>query len=302
MTKTSECRLAIRVASDRVSIKCLEEGLSLLMQRRDCRFVFHSGDTQLVIEIDSRTAGVDEVLAGFSSALDRVAAACGINPEELELDVTDRDSMEFVQESSSSIVIDGGWTVYLLRDTNAPILHAGSAGKAILIRSGWCFGTGQHPSTRVAARALGFLYRQGATRGARVLDMGTGTGILAIMAALMGAARITALDTDNRCLKTARENVELNRLQDKILMLSTPLHRLQPGKQDIIVANLTLSVILENVDGLVDRLERYGRLILSGHGKTARERITERFGSRGLRLKEVFEEQDWSAEIFGFEE
>ena len=106
---------------------------------------------------------------------------------------------------------------------------------------GPAFGTGQHPTTRLCLEAMERLSPQGPWT---MLDVGTGSGILAIYGARLGAKRILALDTDPEALRWAERNMDLNALTGSIELSSLPLET-QTGTFSLITANLTLETILE---------------------------------------------------------
>jgi ribosomal protein L11 methyltransferase len=121
---------------------------------------------------------------------------------------------------------------------------------------GMAFGTGTHPSTRLA---LHFLERS--LRGAeRVLDYGCGSGILAIAAAKLGAAEVDAVDLDPRALDATRANARANEVSVRV---STP-EALPRGDYDVVVANILANPLILLAPALTTRVRAHGRLALSG--------------------------------------
>ncbi len=131
----------------------------------------------------------------------------------------------------------------------------------VTINPGQAFGTGHHATTAGALRALEALCA--ARRFARGLDVGTGSGVLAIAMRLMGVGRVTAIDIDALALDNARENAGLNSLADEIRFATTPLARLR-GRYDLIAANILSSALIAMAGALVRRLAAGGRLVLGG--------------------------------------
>lgn len=131
----------------------------------------------------------------------------------------------------------------------------------LVINPGQAFGTGHHPSTHGALATIEKLCTSG--RFARALDVGTGSGVLAIAMRLMGVARVSAIDIDAKALENARENAALNSLAGKIRFAATPLARLS-RRFDLIAANILSSTLIAMAGPLTRLLARRGRLVLGG--------------------------------------
>jgi ribosomal protein L11 methyltransferase len=119
-------------------------------------------------------------------------------------------------------------------------------------------GTGEHPCTQLALQAIEDYIRP----RSRVLDVGTGSGILAITAQHLGAGFVCGFDTDANALTTARENFRLNGLTPGLIAGSTEC--LRGAWADLVVANISGTVLLALFDELLRVLRPSGRLILSG--------------------------------------
>lgn len=131
----------------------------------------------------------------------------------------------------------------------------------IVINPGQGFGTGHHPTTYGALRALEELC---ATRHFRTaLDVGAGSGILAIAMRRLGVARVTAIDIDGAALANARENAALNSMGRTIRLSATPVERLR-GRFDLITANILSSTLAAMAVALKRLLARDGLLVLGG--------------------------------------
>jgi len=121
------------------------------------------------------------------------------------------------------------------------------------------FGTGHHATTRLCIAALQRLNVAGRT----VLDVGTGSGVLAIAASLLGASRSVGLDDDADAITAAQENLELNP-QAEATMLVADLRAADVGSADIVIANLTGGLLISAALTLQDFVARGGSLVLSG--------------------------------------
>ena len=124
-----------------------------------------------------------------------------------------------------------------------PWLEAGGGEGLIRIclDPGVVFGNCLHPTTRDCLKALSLVAEKG--QMGRVLDLGTGTGILAIAAALLGAKRVLAVDLNPLCVKTARENVKLNHLEGKVGVMEGSAEDIVGQSADLVLANIHHEVI-----------------------------------------------------------
>jgi len=152
------------------------------------------------------------------------------------------------------------------------------------------FGTGEHSTTRLCLRALEKYLKT----GDRVLDLGTGSGILAIAAAKLGASYVLALDIDQDAVSNARENIKRNKVQKIIdLKLGTLNSKISDDSFDLIVANLTKTQIVEFFDGMNRVLKKKGIFVLSGI-QTEEKKETEKFLlTKKVLLKETLSEKEW---------
>lgn len=133
---------------------------------------------------------------------------------------------------------------------------------SIVIEPGRAFGTGHHPSTAGALRAIEEIVSDGGViRSA--LDVGTGSGLLAIALRMQGAARIVAIDIDPDALENARDNADLNGGSRAIRFSAIPLHSVR-GRFDLVIANILAGVLIEMAPELVRRLAPRGHLVLGG--------------------------------------
>jgi ribosomal protein L11 methyltransferase len=169
----------------------------------------------------------------------------------------------------------------------------------ITIYPGMAFGTGRHPSTLLCLRALEEVWEQESSHPAgdwQVLDVGTGTGILALAAARLGA-KVLAIDLDPEAVAAALENVRLNDLLDRIWVEETPLPFLR-DKFPLILANITAPDLLQLAEALAGRLLPGGALIISGFLEEDATGLEARYQSLGLRLAGYLTNDGWGALIF----
>jgi ribosomal protein L11 methyltransferase len=131
----------------------------------------------------------------------------------------------------------------------------------IVIRPGQAFGTGHHASTFGTLNAIEELC--GARRFERALDVGTGSGILAIAMHKLGARTIVAIDLDAIALENAVENADLNGMNGAVRFSVAPLRSIR-GRFDLITANILSSVLIPMASQLKARLRPGGYLVLAG--------------------------------------
>jgi len=186
-----------------------------------------------------------------------------------------------------------------------PILHLG---RQIVIRPPWleyhphpeevvielepgmAFGTGLHPTTRMCLSALEELVRP----GMRVLDIGTGSGILAITAAKLGAESVLALDIDSTAVRTAQANVAANEVADRVRVEQGSLKDVEPSTWQVIVVNILAETIVSLLkQGLASYLGPKGSLITGGIVEEQVGEVEEAFALQGLTVSGRRREGDW---------
>jgi ribosomal protein L11 methyltransferase len=162
----------------------------------------------------------------------------------------------------------------------------------IVIEPGMAFGTGTHATTR---GCLEFIERSTRTlRGKKfhALDVGTGSGILSIALAKMGAAKVIALDNDPVALEVAAENLRYNGVDKQVHLSGRSINDVQQSFL-IAVANLTAETILEIGEPLAARVAPNGALIVSGLLKTKAAPVVQYFCDRGFRTQKRTAEKEW---------
>ena len=166
------------------------------------------------------------------------------------------------------------------------------------IDPGMAFGTGGHETTRLCLELLEKIMdgrRPGATPS--LLDLGTGSGILAAAASLLGAGRILALDIDPEAVVVAQENLALNGLSEQVECGTTPLESLTESF-DIILANILAEELVRLAPGLTARLNQGGALILSGILAEKEELVRRGFASQPLLFEETIHAGEWVAMLY----
>jgi len=160
----------------------------------------------------------------------------------------------------------------------------------IVIDPKQAFGTGHHATTRGMLRLLEKYLRP----GMRVIDAGTGTGILAIAAAkLQPGVRVVAFDNDPLAVEAAQENIQLNRVPDCIKLYTGLFASLQMPPVDLILANLQHHTLLELLPDFAPLLKREGVILFSGLLEHEGESIKTASQRAGLECLEIQQEEEW---------
>ncbi|MSS73191.1 MAG: 50S ribosomal protein L11 methyltransferase [Candidatus Latescibacteria bacterium] len=167
-------------------------------------------------------------------------------------------------------------------------MTTGTDGMVIVLEPKMAFGTGRHESTRLALRAV----ERSVRADDRVLDLGTGSGILSIAAAKLGAGCL-AVDVDPVAIDNARENLAVNGVADRVEVVCGSLDAVREAAFDVIVANIQTNVLVPLLGDLRDRLRQGGRLILSGILDREEEALREALHRTGWGSPEVLREGDW---------
>jgi ribosomal protein L11 methyltransferase len=153
---------------------------------------------------------------------------------------------------------------------------------------GMAFGTGTHATTTLCLRALEGVVKP----GQRVFDLGTGSGILAIAAAKLGA-QVEAVDLDSVAIRVAQENVDLNQMNDRVRVVRGDLGTVLTGQADVVIANIIADVILILLSDLKRLLHQDGEFLASGIIENRAEDVEEGLKDAGFEIVERIEDSGW---------
>ena len=156
---------------------------------------------------------------------------------------------------------------------------------------GMAFGTGTHPTTVLCLQTL----ERHLTEGDQVIDVGTGSGVLSIAAAKLGASQVLALDLDEVAVKVARLNIKLNKVQDIVSVKQNNLLENINRGPDLIVANILAEVIVRMTDNAFSELKPGGTFITSGIIEGKKNEVKTAITSSGFDILEVMVMEDWLA-------
>lgn len=221
-----------------------------------------------------------------------------------------------IQRIGKRIVIKPSWLSYTATPDQV----------VVELDPGLAFGTGLHPSTRLSLKAL----EQYLKPGYQVLDVGTGSGILAITAAKLGASHVVALDVDDIALRVAQENITRNTVEEIVLLQRASLipvlpftrsgtsvdrftteegsysteedapkvfnaHGLWDGAFDLLVMNITADVIAKSAHAMAQCLAEGGIFIVSGFIHTQEDFVRKALSDANLHVRKRRTEKDWVA-------
>jgi ribosomal protein L11 methyltransferase len=159
----------------------------------------------------------------------------------------------------------------------------------IIMDPGMAFGTGTHETTSLCLETLDSLVKG----GERVLDIGTGSGILAIAALKLGAGSAEGVDIDPMCVRTAGENAALNGVADKLTVLVGDLSDKASGKYDIITANIVANAIMSLAPAVPGLMADDAVFIASGIIDSRKDEVIAALEAAGLAVLEVKEKRGW---------
>lgn len=158
---------------------------------------------------------------------------------------------------------------------------------------GMAFGTGTHPTTVMCLQALEKVVKKGDS----VIDVGTGSGVLSIGAAMLGASKVHALDLDEVAVTAAKENVELNKVSNKVDVVHGNLLDTVKEPADVVVANILAEIIVTFTDDAFSIVKPGGYYVTSGIIGIKKDLVRDALISSGFEIEEVLMMEDWVAII-----
>ncbi len=232
-----------------------------------------------ISECDNAMEAVEFLKERFRAAnIDFTVNAIGVN----DADWNENWKKYFhVSEIGEKLVIVPSWEEYENKN-----------GRTVLnIDPGAAFGTGTHATTSLCLTLL----EKHINDGVKMLDIGTGSGILAIASTLLGAESAIGVDIDAQSVKTAKENAEINNVQDKCEFIVGDLADKISGRFKVICANIVADVIIKLFDNVADFMEDDAVLIISGIIDLRKDDVLNSAASHGFKVVEENYKDNWCA-------
>lgn len=154
---------------------------------------------------------------------------------------------------------------------------------------GMAFGTGTHPTTVMSIQGLERFVKKDDV----VIDVGTGSGVLSIASAMLGAKKVTALDLDEVAVESAKMNIKLNKVHSVVHVFQNNLLEGIQVKADVIVANILAEVIVRFTDAAAQCLKPGGYFITAGIIQQKKDEVKESIESAGFQIEETVQLEDW---------
>lgn len=241
---------------------------------------------------DEAKAKLDKIESGIKTIEDRIGK-CTFGATQFR-NVSEHDwANEWKQyfhttRVGKNFVIKPTWEDYEAKETD----------KIINIDPGMAFGTGTHATTCMCIEHIENIVND----ESEVFDVGTGSGILSIAAALMNAKKIKAIDIDATAVRVAKENVELNKFDDKIDVKQGDLLSGTKGKADVIIANIIADVIIMLLPDITKKLKPNGVLLASGIIDDRLEDVQKAAKEHGMYITKITTKSNWVAVLMSKEE
>ncbi len=271
--------------------KNFPEGIAWVEQ--DGPGVFSNIDTESVYaggRFPKGRSPLEDFLARLESELQYISGFLPIGPAEISHEVVDelawRDKWKenfHPQHISKRLFVSPSW-----------IDFKGPAGaKVISMDPGSAFGSGSHETTQLCAEYMDTFINP----SSKVLDLGTGSGILAIGAALLGARKVKALDVSSTAIETCTRNVANNNVQARVACEMGELHQ-DTEKYNLITANLIAEVLIDLAPEFKAHLADLGILICSGIVNSKKDAVLKAFRREGYHVFAEEERNEWNVIVF----
>ncbi len=232
---------------------------------------------------------IDEKIESIKKGLENIAQFIDIGECSITLGTTSEEDWANNWKKyykpfkvGSSIVVKPTWEEYQKENSEEIIIE---------IDPGMAFGCGTHETTSMCIEHI----EKNIEKDDTVLDIGCGSGILSIVAAKLGAKKVTGIDLDKAAVKVSKENVELNRLEDTVSIYHGDLIGQENEKVDIAVANIMADVILILMEDIEKVLKKGGLFIASGIIRDRYPEIEKKLLEKGFSVLDKTDMSEWVA-------
>jgi ribosomal protein L11 methyltransferase len=222
---------------------------------------------------------------------DRAATAIGEALPELSVEAVDLPDEDWAAKSQAALTAVHAGRFIIAPPWDLPA--EGVDATVIVIEPSMGFGTGHHATTRMCLRLLSEID----VSDQAVLDLGTGSGVLTMAAALMGARIVVGIDIDQDAIDSAETSARMNTLPDTISFQVLDFRNDPPKPADLVLANLTGGMLTSSAASIAALVRPGGRLILSGFDHTEVDRVVEAFA--GFAEQGRLTEESWMALLLG---
>ena len=257
----------------------------------------------LAARVDTRRPAI---VRGYVTAIDPAAARAAVESVRRDLGHLQAFALRPIGELETRLVNEEDWAEAWKE--HFPVMRVGHR---MVIRPSWrtfkprpddvvialdpgmAFGTGLHPTTRLCLTGIERWSDEDLMSDARVLDVGTGSGILAVAAALLGASYVLGIDTDPLAVEIAARNATANGMGDFIETRRGSLPLEAPQEFHLVVANLIAGLLIDLSNELAQVVRPGGLLLASGIFHERESEVVSAFSAAGLRVVSRVEEADW---------
>ena len=262
-----------------------DDGFGIIKPDRE--ELYDSSDVTVKAYIDPDLYEVDQLESLIKSEIQQLQSTFTMEfgPLDLSIHMADESSWDDWKTQyppismTEHLTIIPDWAEYSPRDDE----------RVIRIEPGIAFGTGDHPTTRLAIQAMA----QHLTTDSTVFDVGTGSGIIALSAGALGAQSVTAFDLDESATTNAQHHVELNQLASVVQVQTNNLLEGISTTASIIVANIITPILLRLLDDAYRCLEPKGVFIMSGIQEGEEQTLIDAANTVGFVNISTTSENDW---------
>ena len=258
-----------------------------------------TGEVRVSVYMEVAAAMVDELRRELAADMEKLRAA-GVDPGDGVMAVRGvrrEDWAESWKKHFKPLAIGGA----LLIRPSWSRRRAREGQAEVVLDPGLSFGTGQHATTSFCLRQVVKHRPRGKAPGRGFLDMGTGSGILAIAAAKLGYGPVVAFDFDPEAVRVARENARLNGVERRVRIERRDLTKLPVGSRTrygVVCANLIFDLLIAERERIINRLAADGVLVLAGILSSQFARVEAAYAEGGMRLVASRVEKEWQSGSF----
>lgn len=256
----------------------------------DDDFLDALNDDVIVKAYFQKNINIKEIISSIKERLTKTSQFLDIGKGLVEcLDVNEEDWATAWKKYYTTFNLTDNITIKPSWEEYVPKNHE----MVIELDPGMAFGTGTHETTKMCA----ILLEEYLKSGDEVIDIGTGTGILSIIAAKLGASAVTAVDIDDVAVRVAKENLYVNKVYN-VEVIKGILLNISKNKRDLIVANIISNVIIELKSVLSDYLKPGGIFIASGIIKDREKEVMDNYIETGFICEKTLRLSEWVAMVF----